>query len=89
MNTELTNDGNIYLPQAMINLDQLVPGQQFKVERLDKNKYLLTQCTTPFEQNVADPVHQMEQSDLIKWLQGCPVKNWFIPMESELTSDIM
>ncbi len=61
------------LPAKFRRQDKNEAGQTFDVERVDKGKYRLTATTPPKNQGLAGT------------LLACPVKGWFVPIESEST----
>ena len=53
-------------------MDQVEPGQEFDVERLDRGDYRLVRRAAPNE-------------GVIDWLLACPQKDFFVPVDSETT----
>jgi AbrB family looped-hinge helix DNA binding protein len=70
MRTTVSHRGRITLPAELRRRDDIEPGQDFEVERLDRGKYLLTR------------IGKKRNEGLIKLLLSCPVKDWFQPLES-------
>jgi len=73
MKTTVSSKGQIVLPAELREQDQIEPGQEFEVERLDRGDYRL----------VRRPAHSNE--GLVDWLLACPEKDFFVPIESEST----
>jgi AbrB family looped-hinge helix DNA binding protein len=76
MKTTVSSKGQIVLPAEYRQLDRIVPGQEFEVERLDRGDYRLTRCIAPPNEGVID------------WLLACPRKDFFVPIESESTDSL-
>lgn len=76
MKTTVSSKGQIVLPAELRDQDEIHPGQQFQVERLDAGEYLLKKLALP------------EKSGLVDWLLSCPEKGWFRPLDSESTDTI-
>jgi hypothetical protein len=54
-------------------MDQIKAGQQFEVERIDRGEYRLVRQEPP------------PNDGLVDCLLACPVKGFFVPIESEST----
>lgn len=54
-------------------MDDVEPGQEFAVERLDRGDYRLVRRTARQNNGVVD------------WLLACPEKDFFTPIDSEST----
>jgi len=77
MTTTVSSKGQIVLPAELRQQDDIRPGQEFDVERVDQGEYLLKRRT------------RRRNEGLIKLLLACPVKGWFKPLErTETTDDI-
>ena len=76
MNTVMSSKGQIIIPAKFRRQDKIAAGQAFDVERVDKGKYRLTVTTPPKNQGLVDT------------LLACPVKGWFVPIESESTDSL-
>jgi AbrB family looped-hinge helix DNA binding protein len=76
MKTTVSSTGQIVLPVELRQEDGISPGQEFKVERLKRRKYLL----------VRRPTHANE--GVVNWLLACPEKGFFVPIESESTDQL-
>lgn len=57
-------------------MDNIKPGQQFEVERLDAGDYRLVRRPAP------------DNEGLVDWLLACPQKDFFRPIESESTDTL-
>jgi AbrB family looped-hinge helix DNA binding protein len=71
--TTVSSKGQIVLPAELRRLDDIEPGQEFEVERLDRGEYRLVRRTAPPNDGAVD------------WLLACPEKGFFVPIESEST----
>jgi AbrB family looped-hinge helix DNA binding protein len=76
MNTRVSSKGQIVLPAAVRQQDDIKPGQEFEVERIDRGEYRLRRCATAPNQGLAD------------WLLSCPEKGFFVGVASESTDDL-
>lgn len=76
MKTTVSSKGQIVLPAELRERDNVRPGQEFEVERLDLGDYRLTRRAAPDNNGVVD------------WLLACPHKNFFQPVESESTDSL-
>lgn len=76
MKTKISTKGQIVLPAEIRQRDDLRPGQELEVERLDQGQYRLTVIAPPANQGVVD------------WLLSCPEKDFFEPVESESTDTL-
>lgn len=73
MKTTVSSKGQVVLPVEMRRLDRIEAGQEFEIERIDRGEYRLIRREPPPNQGLVD------------WLLACPVKGWFVPIESEST----
>jgi AbrB family looped-hinge helix DNA binding protein len=72
----MSSKGQIVLPAAIRQQDNLEPGDEFAVERLDEGEYkLVRKRPSPNE-------------GLIDWLLACPEKDFFVPIPSESTDEL-
>jgi AbrB family looped-hinge helix DNA binding protein len=71
--TTVSSKGQVVLPVEMRRLDRIEAGQEFEIERIDRGEYRLIRREPPPNQGLVD------------WLLACPVKGWFVPIESEST----
>lgn len=77
MRTTVSTKGQIILPAEIRREDDIKPGQEFEIERIDRGQYLLRRMTKP------------RNKGLVNLLLSCPVKDWFQPLDrSETTNDI-
>ena len=76
MKTTVSSKGQIVLPAELRQQDEIVPGQQFRVERLEAGHYLLRR----------EPLN--ENAGVVDWLRACPAHDWFRPIPSESTDDL-
>ncbi len=75
MTTTMSSKGQIVLPVELRQQDDIRPGQEFDVERIDCGEYVLKRRARP--RNVG----------LVKLLLACPVKGWFRPMDRRERTD--
>lgn len=76
MKTRVSTKGQIVLPAELRQLDDIVTGDEFEVERIDRGEYRLVRRTpTPNE-------------GLVDWLLACPERGFFVPIESESTDTL-
>lgn len=76
MKTTVSSKGQIVLPVALREQDRIGAGQEFSIERLNSGEYLLKRIPVGGSAGIAD------------WLQNCPGREWFQPIESELTDTL-
>jgi AbrB family looped-hinge helix DNA binding protein len=77
MKTTVSSKGQIVLPAEIRQQDDIEPGQEFDIDRLDRGRYLLKKRKPRNNQG------------LVKLLLDCPVKDWFKPMgRTETTNDV-
>jgi AbrB family looped-hinge helix DNA binding protein len=74
--TRVSSKGQIVLPAEIRQQDQIEPGQEFEIERLDRGEYRLVRRTARRNEGVVD------------WLLACPEKDFFAPLESESTDSL-
>jgi AbrB family looped-hinge helix DNA binding protein len=75
MRTTLSSKGQIVLPAELREQDQIRPGQQFEIERLQEGEYLLRKSPP-------------RSGGVLEWLQACPEKGWFERIPSENTDSL-
>ena len=73
MKTTVSTKGQLILPAEIRQRDNIEPGQEFEVERIDRGEYRLLRREPPPNEGLVD------------WLLGCPEKGYFVPIESEST----
>lgn len=76
MKTTISSKGQIVLPAEFRQMDQIKPGQEFDVERLDRGDYRLVRRVAPRNEGT------------IAWLLTCPYKDFFVPIDSESTDTL-
>ncbi len=76
MNTTLSTRGQLVLPAEIRRQDDLRPGQEFEVERIDRGEYRLV---------LREP---RPNEGLVDWLLTCPDKDFFVPVDSEDTDSL-
>jgi AbrB family looped-hinge helix DNA binding protein len=73
MRTKVSTKGQVVLPAEIREQDDIEPGQEFEVERIERGEYrLVRRSPAPNE-------------GLVDWLLACPEKDYFVPIESEST----
>ena len=76
MKTTISTKGQLILPAEIRQQDDIQPGQEFEVERIDRGEYrLLRRRSSP-------------NAGLVDWLLACPEKGYFVPIESESTDTV-
>lgn len=76
MKTVISTKGQMVLPAEIRRQDDIQPGQEFQVERLDEGEYRLVRLDPP------------RNRGLVQWLLDCPEKGYFVPVESESTDSL-
>ena len=76
MKTVISSKGQIVIPAEFRKQDRIEPGQAFDIERVDKGEYRLSVADPPMNQGV------------VNTLLACPVKGWFVPIESKFTDSL-
>jgi len=76
MNTTVSSKGQIVLPAEFRRQDGIEAGQQFEIERVQRGEYRLVRRASRANQGVVD------------WLLACPVKGFFVPVDSESTDTL-
>ena len=76
MKTTVSSKGQIVLPAEIRQQDRIEVGQEFDIERLDRGEYRLKRRLVAPNEGVMD------------WLLACPVKGFFVPVESESTDSL-
>jgi len=76
MKTTISSKGQIVLPAALREQDNIEPGEEFIVERIDRGEYRLVRRAPKPNEGVLD------------WLLACPEKGFFTPIESESTDTL-
>ena len=76
MKTTMSSKGQIVLPAALRQEDNLQPGEEFEVERVDRGEYRLVR------------VRALPNEGVVDWLLACPEKGFFVPIESESTDTL-
>ena len=75
MKTVISSKGQIVVPAAIRQQDNILPGQEFEIERLKRGEYLLRRTGRRNE-------------SLVRLLLDCPVKGWFrAASRNETTGD--
>jgi len=75
MVTTISSKGQIVIPAEMRELDNIQPGQQFDVERVEPGEYRLKRMT------------KRRNEGLVEHLLACPAKGWFQPLARKETTD--
>ena len=64
------------MPAALREQDDIEPGEEFTVERIERGEYrLIRRAPVPNE-------------GVVEWLLSCPEKGFFVPIESESTDEL-
>jgi AbrB family looped-hinge helix DNA binding protein len=75
MITVVSTKGQIVLPAEIRREDDIRPGQQFEIERIDRGEYRLTRKA------------RRQSAGLVDLLLACPAKGWFKPMDRTETTE--
>jgi AbrB family looped-hinge helix DNA binding protein len=75
MKTTISTKGQLVLPAEIREQDDIEPGQEFEIERIDRGEYRLKRKTP-------------QNEGLVDWLSACPDKGFFVPIESESTDTL-
>jgi AbrB family looped-hinge helix DNA binding protein len=76
MKTTVSTKGQLILPAEIRQRDNIEPGQEFEVERINRGEYRLLRREPPPNEGLVD------------WLLACPEKGYFVPIESESTDTL-
>lgn len=76
MKITVSTKGQIVLPAEFRQQDGIVPGQTFRVERIEAGQYLLKRDVSG------------TNAGLVEWLRACPADDWFRPIQSEMTDEL-
>jgi AbrB family looped-hinge helix DNA binding protein len=76
MRTTLSTKGQIVVPAEIRTQDHIGPGTEFDFERVGPGEYRLSVHAPPPNEGVVD------------WLLACPVKGFFVEVESESTDTL-
>ncbi len=74
--TIISSKGQIVIPADFSNQDKNEADQAYDIERVDRGEYHLVVAESP------------KNLRLIDTLLACPVKAWFVPIESESTDTV-
>lgn len=75
MKTTVSTKGQIVLPAELRRADDVRPGDQFEVERIEDGVFVLRRVT-------ARP-----NRGLVELLRSCPAADWFVPLDRRTTTD--
>jgi AbrB family looped-hinge helix DNA binding protein len=76
MKTTISTKGQLILPAEIRRQDDIEPGQEFEVERVDRGEYRFLRSKLSANEG------------LVNWLLACPEKGYFVPIESESTDTL-
>jgi AbrB family looped-hinge helix DNA binding protein len=76
MKTRISSKGQLVLPAELRRRDRIEPGQEFELVRLEAGRYELVRRK------------KRRNEGLVDWLLACPVKGFFVPMDSESTDTL-
>lgn len=71
----MSTKGQVVLPAEFRAQDDIKPGQEFTIERIDRGQYRLVRL-------------EARNEGLVDWLLSCPDKGYFVPIESESTDTL-
>lgn len=75
MKTSVSTKGQIVLPAEIRSEDDIQPGQEFEIERIDRGEYRLVRIAP-------------RNTGVVRWLLACPEKGYFAPIESDSTDTL-
>lgn len=75
MRTTVSRKGQIVLPAKLRREDDIQPGQEFELKRIDRGEYSLKRIPKP------------RNKGLVELLLSCPVNDWFQPLDRIQTID--
>lgn len=75
MRTTVSSKGQIVLPAELRKRDHIQAGHEFEIRRAGRGRYTLVLRTRP-------------NKGLVDLLLSCPVKGFFVPLESESTDTL-
>jgi len=73
MKTRVSGKGCLVLPASLLELDGIVAGQEFQIERVQAGHYRLKRASHG-------------NTGLVGRLRSCPEKGWFKAVDSESTA---
>ncbi len=73
--TIVSTKGQVVLPAELRKQDDIEPGEEFEIERIDRGEYRLKRLA------------RRRNEGLVKLLLTCPAKGWFKPLPRTETSD--
>ncbi|HEV3459271.1 MAG TPA: AbrB/MazE/SpoVT family DNA-binding domain-containing protein [Thermoanaerobaculia bacterium] len=76
MKTAISTKGQIVIPAEIRQQDDIEPGQEFEIERIDRGDYRLKRLSPPANEGLLD------------WLLACPEKGFFVAIQSESTDTL-
>lgn len=76
MKTKMSSKGQIVLPAELREQDGIEAGEEFDIERLRRGEYRLKRRAPAANEGLVD------------LLLSCPVKGFFVPIESESTDTL-
>jgi AbrB family looped-hinge helix DNA binding protein len=76
MKTAVSTKGQVVIPAEIRQQDEIEPGQEFEIERLDRGEYRLKR------------IEPIRNHGLVDWLLACPEKGFFVPVESASTDTL-
>lgn len=74
--TAVSTKGQIVIPAEIRQQDEIEPGQEFEIERVERGEYRLRRLSPPANHGLLD------------WLLACPEKGFFVPIESASTDEL-
>jgi AbrB family looped-hinge helix DNA binding protein len=76
MKTRVSTKGQIVIPAEIREQDEIEPGQELEIQRIERGEYRLVRAAAPANEALVD------------WLLACPEKGFFVPVQSELTDSL-
>jgi AbrB family looped-hinge helix DNA binding protein len=76
MKTTVSSRGQLVLPAEIRRQDDIRAGQEFEIERVGPGEYRLVRRAASANEGLVD------------WLESCPDKGFFMPIDSESTDTL-
>ena len=74
--TKVSSKGQVVLPAELREMDRIIPGQVFQIERVEEGSYRLVREA------------QAANAGVVDWLLDCPETGWFAPIDSDATDSL-
>ena len=81
MKAIVSRKGQLVIPAGFRRREDILPGQRFDIHRISQNEFRLSRKNG---KRTKDSVG----GSLVDWLLACPVKDYFVSIESEATDTL-